>query len=253
MFAAMFVQILVCVLLLFLLLKRKGGERFTARAVWKYLLFGALSYLVLMVVGLILDVDKTAFWHLDPILAGFLTALLLAAIPEEASKYIFFRLATRKNGELVTRHDTVIAAVITAIGFTVMEDIQYAVFGSGNLLRAILPMHLLFQGVMGYWYGRAKAEGKPFFHVLSVALPIMLHTLFDMFLIGMMAAIGTDRLTGFDVDTLTALPYFRYLVPMIGTAVAIMVAGLAGLIALFVKIGRWKMNGQLQEPLRKDD
>ena len=251
MFAVMIVQALVCVLLLFRLLKDKGGERFTAKAVWKFLLFGALVYFVLTALALIFDVNKRVFWNMNPIPAGFLSAFLLAAIPEEGMKYIFFRLAVRKNRELVTRHDAVIAAVILAIGFTILEDIQYTVFGSGSILRAFLPMHLLFQGVMGYWYGRAKAEGKPFFHVLSLALPVLMHTLFDMFLIGLMAALGTDRLQGLDSETVMALPYFNYLIPMLVAAIAVMVAGLVGLIVLFGKIRKWKKNGQLQEPLQK--
>ena len=254
MFVVMLAQIGVCILLLFRMLKNKGGERFTAKAVWKFLLAGVLVYFVLTALSLLSKVDKKMFWHIEPpLLAGFLTSLLLAAIPEEGVKYIFFRLAARKNSELVTRHDAVIAAVITAIGFTVLEDIQYTVFGSGNLLRALLPMHLLFQGAMGYWYGRARAEGKPFFHVLSLAVPVLMHTVFDMFLISMMAVYGTDRLEGIDPEASAQLPYFSHLIPLFVGFVVVSIAGLAGLILLFVKIRKWNLNGQLQEPLQRAD
>ena len=246
---AIAVQIIVCVLILSWLLKHKGGEKFSAKAVCRFLLCGALAYVLCTALSLVLDVNKKAFWHLNPLLAGFLSAFLMAALVEEGLKYPCFRLAAVKKAGVVTRHDAVIAAIIVAIGFTILEDIQYTVFGSGSVLRAILPAHLLFQGVMGYYYGKAKTTGKPIFHVLSLLVPILLHTLFDAFLIGMRAGFGLDDLRGVTAEQLQALPFYNYMIPMLAAAIAVMIASLVGLIVLLRKIRTWNRDGQLQEPL----
>ena len=85
------------------------------------------------------------------------------------------------------------------------------------------------------------------------AVPVLMHTVFDMFLISMIAVYGTDRLEGIDPEAIAQLPYFSHLIPLFVGFVVVSIAGLAGLILLFVKIRKWKLNGQLQEPLQRAD
>ncbi len=252
MFVIILIQIIVCVLILRWLLKQKAGEPFSRKAVVKLLLWGAVSYVATWVIVLSLNIDENLFAGFNPLLTGFLTALVLAALLEELVKYAVFRLAVRKNAEVVTWHDAVIAAVTVSTGFLLMEDIQYTVFGGGSFLRAILPCHLLFQGIMGYFYGKAKVMKKPLFHVLSVAVPILWHTAFDMFLISMKAAVGEEilnNLSSFKPEDIAALPYFNLLIPMLAAAIAVMVISLVALIIMFVKIKKWREESRLQEPL----
>ena len=49
-------------------------------------------------------IKENKFFDLNPILAGFLTALLTAALFEELVKYILFRLALIKNEEVMAEN-----------------------------------------------------------------------------------------------------------------------------------------------------
>nr|MCR4902293.1 PrsW family intramembrane metalloprotease [Butyrivibrio sp.] len=94
--------------------------------------------------------------------------------------YSMFRIAALNKKQVVTRLDAVIASTVVALGFTIGEDILYSLDGGlVTLIRVFLPCHLLFGAVMGYYYGKAKTTNKWTFHVLSLAGPILLHTIFD--------------------------------------------------------------------------
>lgn len=251
MVVALVVEVLVLVLLLRYALKQKTGEKFSKKAMVRFILFGLLTGVVLDLLGQVTALNPHMFFSMNPLIAGFLTALLLAAIPEEIIKYVLFRLAVRKNEEIKNVHDMVIVAVIIAFGFSLLEDIQYTVFGSsGAILRALVPGHLLFQVVMGYYYGRAKAEKKPAYHVLSLAAPILIHTLFDMFLLSLMAIVGDD--ISAVVGTLTAeeimsMPYYNLMLPLLICALVVLVATLVAIVIVFVNIKRKRESAVMQE------
>ena len=67
------VQLAVCLLILRWLLKQKPGERFSKKAVWRFLLFGVLSAIVLLALSLLSVIEKDVFFDLHPLLSGFLT------------------------------------------------------------------------------------------------------------------------------------------------------------------------------------
>ena len=250
MIIAAIVQFAVCILILRWLLKKKTGERFSKKMIAKLLLFGAIGVCLPFAVMLILPLGPDTFFGLNPILCGFLTALLTAAIPEELAKYLMFRLALRKNGEVRTWLDAVLAAVIVAVGFTLLEDATY-LFGGGSILRAFVPAHLLFQTIMGYYFGKARVTKQVKYDVLSLVLPILAHTVFDMFIIAVMSIVGDPAaLTGMTEDQLLALPYANYLVPLAACIIAVMIVTVIALILAAVKISRWSKNGEKQEALQ---
>ena len=246
------VQLAVCLLILRWLLKQKPGERFSKKAVWRFLLFGALSAIVLIALSLASPIKKDAFFDLHPLLSGFLTALLTAALLEEVLKYLFFRLAIRHHGEVRCWQDAILAAVIVAIGFTLLEDLTY-LFDGGSILRAFLPAHLLFQAVMGYFYGKARVTKQAKYHVLSLAVPILLHTLFDMFLIAIMSITGDPlAMANMTEKELFALPYAEWLFPLLACAAVVVVGTLIAMIVFAVKLHKWKINGEKQELLQEE-
>ena len=57
-----------------------------------------------------------------------------------------------------------------------------------------IPCHLLFQFYMGYYYGKARVTKKPVYHVLSLLVPILWHTVFDMFIVAIQKTAGPDGL-----------------------------------------------------------
>ncbi|MBQ8996222.1 MAG: PrsW family intramembrane metalloprotease [Oscillospiraceae bacterium] len=251
MILAAIVQVSVCFLILRWLLKKKPGEPYSKKTVKKFVLFGALGVVLWYCCSLALPLEEDTFFGMNPILSGFLTALITAALIEEIVKYIVFRLAIRNNQEVVRWLDVIIAAIAVGVGFTLLEDVTYLFDGAGTIIRAILPGHLLFQGLMGYYYGKARITKQFKYHVLSLAVPIIVHTLFDMFIIGLMSIVGnTEALTGITEEQLMSLPYYSYIIPMLVCAVAVIICTLIALILFFRKIAVWSRKGEKQELLK---
>lgn len=241
------VQIIVVILVTRWLLKKKNGEPFSKKAVAKYFIFGVLSSLLAFVIDLVLKRDT--FFGMNPLLSGFLTAFITAALAEEVAKYLLFRLALVKDKEVVSWLDAIIAAIIVGAGFMIFEDFTKLISGGASIVGAILPMHLLFQGVMGYYYGKARVTKQVKYDVLSLAVPILLHTLFDMFLIGIMSVMGDSRtLTD---EMIKTLPYGNYIIPMFICAVIVTVFMIVLFIKFFRNISVWSKNGEKQETLKK--
>ena len=250
-FAAL-VQFVVCFFILRWLLKKKTGEPYSKKTVVKFVLFGAIGVVIWFCLSLVLPLNEDTFFGLNPILSGFLTALITAALIEEIVKYIMFRLAIRKNQEVVCWLDVIIAAIAVGVGFTLLEDVTYLFDGAGTIVRAILPGHLLFQGLMGYYYGKARVTKQFKYHVLSLVIPILVHTLFDMFIIGLMSIVGSsEALTGFTEEQLMSLPYYSYLIPMLICAVVVIICALIALILFLRRIAVWSRMGEKQELLKE--
>ena len=252
MILAALVQFAVCFLILRWLLKKKTGEPYSKKSVVKFVLFGAIGIVLWYCSSLVLPLNEDTFFGMNPILSGFLTALITAALIEEIVKYIMFRLAIRKNPEVVCWLDVIIAAIAVGVGFTLLEDVTYLFDGAGTIVRAILPGHLLFQGLMGYYYGKARVTKQFKYHVLSLVIPILVHTLFDMFIIGLMSIVGSsEALTGFTEEQLMSLPYYSYLIPMLICAVVVIICALIALILFLRKIAVWSRKGEKQELLKE--
>jgi RsiW-degrading membrane proteinase PrsW (M82 family) len=250
MFIAPLLQFAVCFLILRWLLKRKPGQPFSKKAIAKYLLLGALSVVVSLGLTFVLPIKRDTFFGMNPILSGFLTAFLTAALFEEGMKYLAFRLAIRNDREVTCWLDVIIAAIVVAAGFVLMEDLEFVVSGSGSIVRALIPAHLLFQGIMGYYYGKARVTGQSKYHALSIVVPILAHTLFDMFLIALMSIMG-DPSTWSELtdETLAALPYYEYMMPLLACAIITIVGTFIALIVMLKKIDAWSKSGEKQEPL----
>ena len=142
----------------------------------------------------------------------------------------------------------IIAAVAVGLSFGIWENIVYAVGGSANFLRVILPLHIMFQFFMGYFYGKARQTGQKKYHVLSLAIPILVHTLYDTFIIALKFSIGNlDEVTPDDYEKIMQLPYAGYIIPM---AACTIIAGIAMIIAIIVmcrKVDKWSKQQQAEE------
>ena len=252
----MIVALIIVLVVLFLLfkftLKQKTGEPFSKKSLTKFIVFGLLTAVILITLTQLAPIDPHFFFgKMNSQRLVFVTAFLLAALPEEVIKYIMFRLAIMKNGEIKVVHDVVIVCAIIGCGFTLLENIQYVVFeGSSAVVRVLVPAHLLFQIIMGYFYGRAKAENKPLYHVLALGVPIVLHTFFDAFMIAMMDALGDiDSLRGMTMEELAKLPNYNLIIPLFVGMLLVLVAAFVGIIVAFVKIKKNRESAVMQEPL----
>ena len=250
MILAALVQFVVCFLILRWLLKKKTGEPYSRKTVTRFVVFGAIGVVLWFALSLALPLESDTFFGMNPILSGFLTALISAALIEELVKYSMFRLAIRKNQEVVCWLDAIIAAIAVGIGFTLLEDMTYLFDGAGTILRAFVPGHLLFQGLMGYYYGKARVTKQFKYHLLSLVVPILVHTLFDMFITGLLSIVGnSEELTSLTEEQIADLPYYNYLIPMLIGAVAVIIFSLIALILFLRKIAVWSREGEKQELL----
>ena len=109
MILAVLVSLIISIVILSFLLKKKPGERFSKKTVWRFVLFGALSLIVPLALSMVFPINPDTFSHLNPLLGGFLASLLTAALAEELIKYFFFRMAVRKNAEVRCWLDAIIA------------------------------------------------------------------------------------------------------------------------------------------------
>ena len=244
------IEIAVSIVLMIYLLKQKTGTKYSAGAVIKFVGFGALALISGLAISLLANFNLHWLDGKNPILYGLFAAFVTAAIFEEVIKYIFFRLSLIKNKGAVNHLDVIIGAALVGIGFTIAENIEYAIGGAGNILRALLPMHILFQLVMGYFYGKALVTKKWIYHVLSIAAPVVLHGLFDMPIICEKAVLGDVGTGQFTNEYISSLPYGSYLIPLFVALILVSACMLALFIILLVKVGKWSKAGKMQELLR---
>ncbi len=245
------IEVVVSLLIIRWLIKKKTGEPFSRKTILKITCLGALSAFIIMIASLFAP-DEAPSDMSNPILVGFIDALTMAAILEEGLKYGAFRLAMRKNEEARCRLDAVLVGALTAMGFALIEDVEYSLFGNFyTLIRAVLPLHAFFGTIMGYYYGKAKATGSMKYHILSLAVPLFGHTFYDMWIVAIkriLDAAGTaaDTLTE---EELLALPHGEYLEPLGYVAVATIVVFFILIVTAFRKISQWSRNKELQESI----
>lgn len=97
------------------------------------------------------------------LLAAAFDAFVVAGFVEEGVKYFFVRRYILGRPEFDERMDGILYAACVSLGFAFAENILYGYTDRTVLLfRAFtaVPMHAAVSGIMGYWIGRAKIEGR---------------------------------------------------------------------------------------------
>ena len=109
---------------------------------------------------------------------------------------------------------------------------------------------------MGYYYGKAKVTKNPVYHALSLIVPILWHTFFDLFLIALQHHIGPDglsqlyaRISGVPEAQLLQDPFIRTLLTYAGLGILALVISLIALILCLRKISVWSKQQTLQESI----
>ncbi|MDL2262149.1 PrsW family intramembrane metalloprotease [Bacteroidales bacterium OttesenSCG-928-I21] len=126
----------------------------------------------------------------DSLTSSFYTAFIVAGLSEEVAKFVILYWIIWKNKEFDQHYDGIIYAVSVSLGFAVIENILYVLGGGYGvaLARAVLavPGHGFFAVSMGYFFALAKfshhSERKKYL-LLSLFIPVVLHGLYDFFLI----------------------------------------------------------------------
>ncbi len=116
------------------------------------------------------------------------TAFVVAAFTEEVFKFLALMLLFWSNRNFNEKFDGIVYAVFVSLGFAAVENILYVLDGGTRvgILRAFtaVPAHALFGIVMGYQVGLARFYPKEKMQklFLALALPILLHGIYDFIL-----------------------------------------------------------------------
>lgn len=158
---------------------------------------GVASVIVALILELVLAPIGTAVENATGnfILARFVEAFFLVAIPEELCKFFAMYPLTWNNYRFNSTYDGIVYMVCSALGFATIENIGY-VFGDGGSLataiaRAILsvPGHAMWGIIIGYTYGIAKyrsvkKQGKVVPMVmLGLGIAMIAHGFYDFALL----------------------------------------------------------------------
>jgi len=116
------------------------------------------------------------------------TAFLHAAIPEELFKLVVLMTFCWFSRHFDEPFDGIVYGATVSLGFASLENILYV--SQGGLVVAILraltavPGHAFCGVVMGYFVGRAKfaSEGRAWMILQGFGLAVVLHGLYDLFL-----------------------------------------------------------------------
>lgn len=155
--------------------------------------FGLLFKCLLGGVGVAVSV-LIIFWLLQQIRVSFegtlpwVQSLFGAALPEELLKFLFLVWIVWKNRNFNEFFDGIVYSTFLSLGFAGVENVLYVANGGIGVAisRAIfaVPAHFFFAVVMGYYLSMAKfrKQNKLRFGFLAIAVPVLLHFLYDFFL-----------------------------------------------------------------------
>ena len=123
--------------------------------------------------------------YADPAVRGTLSALLLAALPEEFFKFLVVTGYAARHKEFDEPMDGIVYGAVASLGFATLENILYV--SSGGLgvavLRALtaVPGHAAMGAIMGYYVARARfgLEDRSSAMAKAYFIPVVLHAVYD--------------------------------------------------------------------------
>ncbi len=129
-----------------------------------------------------------------PFADGFSRAFLSAAAPEELCKFLVLFFYTSRRREFDEPMDGVVYGVTASLGFATLENILYVAEGGlpVAMVRAAtaVPGHAMLGAIMGYYISRARFNplARKTHLLQALAIPILLHGLYDFPLLSLDAA-----------------------------------------------------------------
>jgi len=178
-------------LVLYIYIKDKY-QREPLKMILKGMLYGVLSAFIAVALAELFGLVGLAPSEMLTTSDAFRTAFFSAAIPEECAKLLMLWLLVRKNPYFDEYVDGIVYAVAVGMGFAGFENIlyvfqsDYCSWASVAWTRAIfsVPGHYMFAVMMGYYYSYChfRKGNNYFMYAMVLVAPILLHGLFDAFL-----------------------------------------------------------------------
>ncbi|MGZ5840350.1 MAG: PrsW family glutamic-type intramembrane protease [Xanthobacteraceae bacterium] len=173
----------------------KGRDSWRSESMWTAVCIGAVSAIAAGMIELLLSLFFK-FGAADPILGAAKTAILLAAIPEETTKFLVLLVLAEKYARRL--QDVLILAVAVSVGFATLENLL-CIMAKGHLATAVVRAITSIPGqgmdalAMGALVIAARlrrghdASGL----ILALIVPVILHAAYDFPLLAMQK--GADK------------------------------------------------------------
>jgi len=173
--------------------KARGGWK--SEATWNAFLVGAVSALAALTIELalscLLPLERTG-----AVAEAGITAVLLAALPEESIKFFVLVSLAEKHVDVRRLQDLLMLALAVSLGFATLENFFYVISAGGwkmiAALRAItaVPGHGIDGLAMGALLIRARLSGRAEDVRLALIVPVLLHAAYDFPLLALHKDIG---------------------------------------------------------------
>lgn len=182
--AVMFTFLAIGAGLTWYLLARDQGKKEPVAALWIVVGFGLLGMIVAAYLEAKLLPAKDLSLVVRAPLPDIFMATLGVGLIEEGLKFIPAALFLYKKPYFRNHVDGVIFFAITGLAFGIPENILYAAhFGAKvGLVRIFMDpvFHATTTGMVGYFLGKAKVEGKPLYATgVAFVGAILLHAVYD--------------------------------------------------------------------------
>jgi protease PrsW len=172
----------------------KTNSDWKNEALWTAFFLGAISTFAVIPVewGIRWLIGLTS---LPPVVKGGMLALIEAAIPEEAVKYLILVGVAERHVDARRRQDIIMLALAVSLGFATVENFLYVVtLGHWQVIavrRALtaVPEH----GIVGLTMGalltaaRVKLDRRTMWAGLALIVPVIMHAAYDFPLLALRA------------------------------------------------------------------
>jgi RsiW-degrading membrane proteinase PrsW (M82 family) len=164
--------------------KTRGSWR--SEAMWHAFFVGALSALAAVGVELVLG-GIVKLGHPSPVANAALSAIFVAAIPEEGIKFVVLILLAERHVEVRRLQDIIMLGGAVSLGFATVENFSYvAEAGKWQEVAAVramaaIPGHGIFGLLMGALLAAARLHpGRdPTRIILALLVPVVCHAAYD--------------------------------------------------------------------------
>ena len=166
-------------------------EREPINFILKILLLGAVFALPCAAIESGMEVILKSIYDPETLKYAFMENTIGVALIEELSKWLVFMIFVWKNDNFDYTFDGIVYAATASLGFAAIENVMYVMnFGPEvSVGRAIfaIPGHTTFGIFMGIYLSRAKmrrVKKHPGIipHILALAVPTVIHGLYDFLL-----------------------------------------------------------------------
>lgn len=168
-----------CLIILYFIVSalRKGKSPTSYREVILCIVLSLVSILFLGLWSWVIDHWRTLFTH--QLAYGFYEAFLLAAIPEELSRYVILRWRLSRLPRPIDLTKCLLLGCLVGLTFGTAEHVAFCL-GEGwtscwQRILVNVPYHTFAGAIIGYFVGLAIIKRKEIWGLIGLTITIILH------------------------------------------------------------------------------